>query len=105
MTKLEGPALQAALAQLPAWTFDAERHAIRRALRFADFNAAFGFMTRAALEAERRNHHPEWFNVYNRVDILFFTHDAGGLTERDIAFAHWVDATAPAMGAVDERKP
>jgi 4a-hydroxytetrahydrobiopterin dehydratase len=63
MTKLEGPALQAALAQLPAWTFDAERHAIRRTLRFADFNAAFGFMTRAALEAERRDHHPEWFNV------------------------------------------
>ena len=98
MTKLEGPALQAALAQLPAWTFDAERHAIRRALRFADFNAAFGFMTRAALEAERRNHHPEWFNVYNRVEILFSTHDAGGLTERDIDFAQWVDGIAGEAG-------
>ncbi|MFN3612813.1 4a-hydroxytetrahydrobiopterin dehydratase, partial [Tepidimonas sp.] len=53
--------------------------------------------------AERRDHHLEWFNVYNRLDILFSTHDAGGLTERDIAFAHWVDATAPAMGAIDER--
>jgi len=99
MTKLEGSALQSALAQVPAWTFDAERHAIRRTLRFADFNAAFGFMTRTALEAERQNHHPEWFNVYHQVEILFSTHDAGGLTELDIAFARWVDATALAMGA------
>ncbi|MCS6809924.1 MAG: 4a-hydroxytetrahydrobiopterin dehydratase [Tepidimonas sp.] len=103
MTPLEGTTLSSALAQVPAWTFDAERHAIRRALRFADFNAAFGFMTRVALEAERRNHHPEWFNVYNRVDMLFSTHEAGGLTERDIDFARWIDATAPAMGAIDER--
>ncbi|MDF1483480.1 4a-hydroxytetrahydrobiopterin dehydratase [Extensimonas sp. H3M7-6] len=99
MTKLEGSALQSALAQVPAWNFDAERHAIRRTLRFADFNAAFGFMTRTALEAERQNHHPEWFNVYHQVEILFSTHDVGGLTELDIAFARWVDATALAMGA------
>ncbi len=99
MTKLEGAALQAALAQVPAWTFDAERHAIRRTLHFVDFNAAFGFMARTALEAERQNHHPEWCNVYHRVEILFSTHDAGGLTERDISFARWVDATALAMGA------
>ena len=99
MTKLEGSALQSALAQVPAWTFDAKRHAIRRTLSFADFNTAFGFMTRTALEAERQNHHPEWFNVYHQVEILFSTHDVGGLTERDIAFARWVDATALAMGA------
>jgi len=99
MNKLDATALQAALALVPAWHFDAQRHAIRRCLRFADFNAAFGFMTRMALEAERRNHHPEWFNVYNRVDIVFTTHDAGGLTERDIDFARWVDTHAPAHGA------
>lgn len=100
MTKLEGFALQSALAQVPAWTFDAERHAIRRMLRFADFNAAFGFMTRTALEAERRNHHPEWVNAYHQVEVLFFTHDAGGLTELDIAFARWVDTAALTMGAL-----
>lgn len=99
MHKLDGPELTAALAQLPAWTFDAQRHAIRRALRFADFNAAFGFMTRVALEAERRNHHPEWSNVYHRVDITLTTHDAGGLTERDVALARWIDAAASAAGA------
>jgi 4a-hydroxytetrahydrobiopterin dehydratase len=100
MTKLEGPALDAALAQLPAWTFDGERHAIRRVLRFADFNAAFGFMTRVALEAERRNHHPEWSNVYHRVDITLTTHDASGLTQRDVDLAHWIDAAAAAAGGV-----
>ncbi|MCX7692784.1 4a-hydroxytetrahydrobiopterin dehydratase [Tepidimonas taiwanensis] len=99
MHKLEGPELTAALAQLSAWTFDPQRHAIRRALRFADFNAAFGFMTRVALEAERRNHHPEWSNVYHRVDITLTTHDAGGLTERDVALARWIDAAASAAGA------
>ncbi|TSE35776.1 4a-hydroxytetrahydrobiopterin dehydratase [Tepidimonas charontis] len=101
MTKLEGAALTSALAQVPAWTFDAKRHAIQRTLRFADFNAAFGFMTRVALQAERRNHHPEWFNVYDRVDIVLTTHDAGGLTERDIALARWIDAAAAALGARD----
>ncbi|MCX7814630.1 MAG: 4a-hydroxytetrahydrobiopterin dehydratase [Tepidimonas ignava] len=101
MTKLEGAALTAALAQVPAWTFDAQRHAIRRTLRLADFNAAFGLMTRVALEAERRNHHPEWSNVYDRVDIVLTTHDAGGLTERDIALARFIDAAAAALGARD----
>lgn len=94
----------AALARLPAWrAVEGGRDAIERSFRFADFNAAFGFMARSALMADKLDHHPEWFNVYNRVDILFSTHDAGGLTERDIAFARWVDATAPAMGAIDER--
>lgn len=99
MTRLEGGALQTVLAQLPAWTFDGQRHAIRRALRFADFNAAFGFMTRVALQAERANHHPEWSNVYHRVDIVLTTHDAGGLTERDVALARFIDEAAAAAGA------
>ncbi|RPE67651.1 pterin-4-alpha-carbinolamine dehydratase [Tibeticola sediminis] len=98
MTKLEGASLSAALAQLPAWAFDAQRHAIHRALRFADFNAAFGFMTRVALEAERRNHHPEWRNVYHRVSITLTTHDAGGLTLRDVDLARWIDAAALTAG-------
>ena len=95
MTKLEGPALDAALAQLPAWTFDAERHAIRRTLRFADFNAAFGFMTRVALWADKADHHPEWFNVYNRVEVLLTTHDAGGLSDLDQKLAKFIDSIAP----------
>jgi 4a-hydroxytetrahydrobiopterin dehydratase len=91
MKKLDGPALQAQLARVPQWRFDADSHAIERRFVFADFNEAFAFMTRVALAAEQRNHHPEWFNVYNRVDITFSTHDAGGLTERDVEFALWVD--------------
>ena len=96
--KLDGDALQQALAALPAWTFDPVRHAIRRALRFADFNAAFAFMTRVALQAERANHHPEWCNVYDRVEIVLVTHEAGGLTERDTALARFIDATAAQLG-------
>ena len=94
MTKLDGPALHAQLAQVPHWRFDEDAHAIERRFAFKDFNEAFAFMTRVALAAEQRNHHPEWFNVYNRVDITFSTHDAGGLTEKDIDFALWVDAAA-----------
>lgn len=92
--KLDGPALPPQLALVPDWRFDPDAHAIERRFVFADFNAAFAFMTRVALAAEQRNHHPEWFNLYNRVDICFTTHDAGGLTERDIDFAQWVDTVA-----------
>jgi 4a-hydroxytetrahydrobiopterin dehydratase len=98
MNKLDGQALQAQLALVPQWRFDEESHAIERRFVFKDFNAAFGFMTRVALAAEQRNHHPEWFNVYNRVDITFTTHDAGGLTTRDIEFAQWVDEAAASLG-------
>ncbi len=98
MHKLDGTALQQQLARVPHWRFDDESHAIERRFVFADFNAAFAFMTRVALSAEQRNHHPEWFNVYNRVDITFTTHDAGGLTERDIEFALWVDQAAGDAG-------
>jgi 4a-hydroxytetrahydrobiopterin dehydratase len=72
------------------------RDAITRSFHFADFNAAWGFMTRVALAAEAANHHPEWFNVWNRVDITLSTHDAGGLTAKDIALAKRVDQFAEA---------
>jgi len=83
-----------ALADLPGWAHDAERDGIHRRFTFADFPAAFAFMTRVALFAEKADHHPEWSNVWNRVDILLTTHDAGGLSERDIALARAIDAVA-----------
>ena len=80
------------LKDLPAWrAHDGDRPAITRTLKFADFNAAFGFMTRVALMADKMDHHPEWSNVYNRVDILLTTHDAGGLSERDVALAEAIE--------------
>ena len=94
MNKLDGSALHTQLARVPQWRFDADSHAIERRFVFADFSEAFAFMTRVALAAEQRNHHPEWFNVYNRVDITFSTHDAGGLTERDVEFALLLDSWA-----------
>lgn len=99
MQKLDATQRAIALAGLPGWTHDAARDAISRTFRFADFNAAFGFMSRLALHAERADHHPEWFNVYNRVEITLTTHDAGGLSARDIAFAAFADATAATAGA------
>lgn len=80
-----------ALARLPGWTHDAERDGLRRTFVFADFVAAFGFMTRVALLAEKADHHPEWFNVYNRVEILLTTHDADGLSARDVALAVMIE--------------
>ncbi|MEW5886773.1 MAG: 4a-hydroxytetrahydrobiopterin dehydratase [Pseudomonadota bacterium] len=98
MQKLEGAALQAQIARLPLWRFNPQRHALERRLVFSDFNAAFGFMSRVALAAEQRNHHPEWANVYNRVEIAFTTHEVGGLSMRDIEFALWVDTLAAGVG-------
>jgi 4a-hydroxytetrahydrobiopterin dehydratase len=83
-----------ALAKLPGWSLRADGLAIERTFTFADFVAAFGFMTRVALLAEKADHHPEWFNVWNRVEITLTTHDAGGLSERDVALAEAIDATA-----------
>jgi 4a-hydroxytetrahydrobiopterin dehydratase len=80
------------LAAIPDWRYDEGRDAIARRFTFADFNQAFGFMSRIALLAEKADHHPEWSNVWNRVDILLTTHDAGGLSQRDIAMAHAIDA-------------
>ena len=88
------------LKALPKWrAHPGDRPAIARKLVFADFNAAFGFMTRVALKADKVDHHPEWFNVYNRVEVVLTTHDAGGVTERDLDMARFIDATAAAMGA------
>jgi 4a-hydroxytetrahydrobiopterin dehydratase len=83
-----------ALAELSDWTMVLNREAIQKSFRFKDFNAAFGFMTRAALVAEQMNHHPEWFNVWNRVDVVLATHDAGGLTELDVKLAKAMDRIA-----------
>ena len=83
---------EAAQAELPGWTFSAER--IARSFRFANFSAAFGFMTRVALAAEKADHHPDWSNSWNRVEIALSSHDAGGLTGRDIALARTIDAVA-----------
>ena len=81
-----------ALDALPDWDYDEARDAITRTIQFADFAEAFGFMARVALVAEKRDHHPEWSNVWNRVDILLTTHDAGGLSERDVELAQAIDA-------------
>lgn len=83
-----------ALAQLPRWALSDDAKAISRSFSFADFAEAFGFMTRVAIVAEKADHHPEWFNVYNRVDITLTTHDAGGLSQRDVALALAIDAMA-----------
>ena len=85
---------EAALSQLTGWSAAEGRDAITRTFRFKDFNAAFGFMTRAALAAEKLDHHPEWFNVYNRVEVLLATHDADGVTELDVTLARIMDEAA-----------
>ncbi len=83
-----------ALKALEGWSYDAERNGIGRRFRFADFSAAFAFMTRVAMEAEKADHHPEWSNVWNKVDILLSTHSDGGVTAKDIALAGKIDAIA-----------
>ncbi|MGE5516035.1 MAG: 4a-hydroxytetrahydrobiopterin dehydratase [Bacteroidota bacterium] len=95
-TLLSGNARATALLGLPGWQECQGRDAIGRAFAFHDFAEAFAFMTRVALAAEKLNHHPDWSNAYNRVDITLSSHDAGGVTERDIRLAHLIDAAAPA---------
>ena len=92
--KLSSAARSAALAKLAGWQEASGRDAIVKTYVFADFNAAFGFMTRAALVAEKMDHHPEWFNVYNKVEVTLATHDAGGVTERDVKLAEAMDRLA-----------
>ena len=83
------------LTSLPAWRADdGPRKALSRRLVFTDFNAAFGFMTRVALLADKMNHHPEWSNVYNRVEVLLTTHDADGVTDLDVTLAKFMDSAA-----------
>ena len=91
---LTGAARAEALAGLASWTEVEGRDAIAKTFRFANFSEAFGFMARAALAAEKLNHHPEWLNVYNRVEVTLSTHDAGGLTERDVRLAAAMDRLA-----------
>ena len=87
--------LSAALAEVADWGLREDGLAISREFKFADFSAAFAFMTRVALLAEKADHHPEWSNVYNRVNIALTTHDAGGLSGRDVAMAKAIDALIP----------
>ena len=82
----------AALDTLDEWDYDEARDALTRRFVFSDFVEAFGFMTRVAILAEKADHHPEWSNVYNLVDVLLTTHDAGGLSARDVALAGAIDA-------------
>ncbi|HYI49073.1 MAG TPA: 4a-hydroxytetrahydrobiopterin dehydratase [Allosphingosinicella sp.] len=81
-----------ALGALPGWTFDSGRNGLAKSFAFADFSAAFAFMTRVALAAEKADHHPEWSNVWSKVDILLSTHSDGGVTHKDIALASAIEA-------------
>ncbi|MVZ97050.1 4a-hydroxytetrahydrobiopterin dehydratase [Sphingorhabdus sp. IMCC26285] len=92
VSKLNDEDRATALNHLPKWTYDSDSGGIRRTLKFEDFAQAFGFMTRIAILAEKADHHPEWFNVYNRVEIHLTTHDAGGLSQRDVEMANAIDA-------------
>jgi len=86
---------EAALGRLEGWTtVPGDRDAIGKTFRFKDFNEAFGFMTRVAIKADQLDHHPEWFNVYNRVEVTLTTHDADGVTELDVTLASFMDEVA-----------
>ncbi|MCB2066084.1 MAG: 4a-hydroxytetrahydrobiopterin dehydratase [Erythrobacter sp.] len=90
--KLAQGEAEAGLNALEGWQFDRDGVAMRKLFTFADFSQAWGFMNRVALLAEQQDHHPEWFNVYNRVDITLTTHDAGGLSQRDLRMARAIEA-------------
>jgi 4a-hydroxytetrahydrobiopterin dehydratase len=94
--RMDATQITTALQDLPLWqhVVQADRDVLRRDFKFSDFNAAFGFMARVAMMAERLDHHPEWSNVYNRVSITLSTHDAGGVTELDLRLAGFCDAAS-----------
>jgi 4a-hydroxytetrahydrobiopterin dehydratase len=94
MAKLAIDDLKNALKRLPDWELAKDREAITRRFQFVDFDAAFAFMTRSALLAAKMDHHPEWFNVYNKVEVTLATHDAGGVTQKDIDLAAAMDGYA-----------
>ncbi len=98
MRKMTPDERAAALKTLPHWNPVAGRDAITRKFAFADFNAAFAFMTRSALLADKMDHHPEWFNVYNKVEVTLATHDAGGVTQNDVDMAAAMDGYAKGLG-------
>jgi len=87
----------AALKALDGWSYDTEADAIIKTFQFTDFGAAFAFMTRVACQAEKLDHHPEWFNVYNRVKVRLTTHDMGGVTEKDLELARFMNKVAPSV--------
>jgi 4a-hydroxytetrahydrobiopterin dehydratase len=93
--KLVGTVRHAALREIHGWVEVEDRDAIRKSYHFGNFSEAWGFMSRMALLAEKMDHHPELFNVYNRVEVILSTHEAGGLSERDIRLAHAIDEIAP----------
>src|SRR5215213_8746032 len=97
--RLSAEARKAALVELSGWAETKGREAIERTFTFKDFNEAFGFMARAALIAEKNDHHPEWRNVYNTVEVVLATHDAGGVTARDVELATAMNAIASQLGA------
>ena len=92
--KLSADARKTALGKLKGWSDIKDRDAITKKFEFKDFNQAFGFMARAALAAEKMDHHPEWFNVYNKIEVTLSTHDAGGVTELDVKLAEAMDKIA-----------
>ncbi|MCR6632677.1 MAG: 4a-hydroxytetrahydrobiopterin dehydratase [Magnetospirillum sp.] len=102
---LRGSERATALLGLPGWQECQGRDAIQRSFRFHDFTEAFGFMARVALKAERLNHHPEWSNVYDRVEITLSSHDCGGLTQRDIRLAHLIDDAYQVASLPPARQP
>ncbi|MEO0883282.1 MAG: 4a-hydroxytetrahydrobiopterin dehydratase [Pseudomonadota bacterium] len=90
----------AALPQLEGWAIvDGDRDAIEKTFRLGDFKTAWAFMSGAALKAEQMDHHPEWFNVYNRVEVVLTTHDAGGVTQKDVELGQFMDALASRLGS------
>ncbi len=91
MALLSDTERETALGQLPGWSYDAETQGIRKNFRFRDFGEAFGFMARVALAAEKADHHPDWSNSWNKVDVLLTTHSAGGVTGKDIALARKIE--------------
>jgi 4a-hydroxytetrahydrobiopterin dehydratase len=93
--RLVGAARHAAIKELHGWAEVDDRDAIRKTFHFGDFSEAWGFMSRVALAAEKMDHHPEWLNVYNRVEIVLASHDVEGLSERDVKLAHAIEALAP----------
>jgi len=100
--RLTGAARQTALRELHGWSEVEDRDAIRKSYHFSNFSEAWGFLSRIALAAEKMDHHPEIFNVYNRVEIILSTHDADGFSERDVRLAQAIDELAPAR---DQRPP
>lgn len=98
MARLTAEMRKSALSALPGWSEVPGREAIAKTFVFRDFNEAFGFMSRAALVAEKRDHHPEWRNVYKTVEVVLATHDAGGVTAKDIELAKAMNAIAAALG-------